>query len=57
MIWICLISLRLLTVPRVNITSDILITSLTLDMQELMSYLFIYLFIYLLDMDWIVLLY
>ena len=36
MIWICLIILCLLTVPHVNITSDILIISLKLDMQELM---------------------
>ena len=36
MIWICLISLCLLTVSRVNITSDILIISLKIDMQELM---------------------
>ena len=36
MIWICLIILCLLTVPHVNITSDILIISLKIDMQELM---------------------
>ena len=41
MIWICHILLCLLTVPHVNITSDILITSLKLDMQELkFSYFF-----------------
>ena len=36
MIWICHIILCLLTVPHVNITSDILIISLKIDMQELM---------------------
>ena len=36
MIWICLIILCLLTVPHVNITSDIPIISLKIDMQELM---------------------
>ena len=36
MIWICHIILCLLTVPHVNITSDILIISLKTDMQELM---------------------
>ena len=41
MIWICLISLCLLTVPGVNTTSDILIISLKLDMQELMFYNFL----------------
>ena len=41
MIWICHIILCLLTVPYVNITSDILITSLKLDTQELkFSYFF-----------------
>ena len=36
MIWICHIILCLLTVPHVNITSDTLIISLKIDMQELM---------------------
>ena len=41
MIWICHIILCLLTVTHVNITSDILITSLKLDMRELkFSYFF-----------------
>ena len=41
MIWICHIILCLLTVPHVNITSDILIISLKIDMQELMFYNFL----------------
>ena len=41
MIWIRLIILCLLTVPHVNITSDILIISLKIDMQELMFYNFL----------------